>query len=145
VAKQQGIEVDVSRHPLVVLRWGRQYTDAEWAAVITRMGELIQRGPFGVINDIRGGAAPTPVQRRTIASLYEEHDAAVRANFLAGALVGDSMLLRGVLTAMNWLRPAPHPVAIFGTIPAAETWVLGHFPEELRRLVASRSAAAGAR
>ena len=133
--------MDVSRHPLVVLRYGREYSDSDWSALITRMGELIRRGPFGCINDIRGGAVPSPVQRRTIATLYEENDADVRAHFLAGALVGDSLLLRGVLTAMNWLRPAPHPVAIFATVPSAETWVVSHFPEALRRRLSARSAA----
>jgi hypothetical protein len=139
---QGSIEVDVSRHPLVLVRYGRRFSDADWAVLIERVAELIQRGPFGMINDVRGGAVPTPLQRRTIATLYEKNDPDIRAHFLAGALVGDSLLLRGVLTAMRWLRPAPHPVEIFATIGEAESWVLQHFPEELRRRVPSRTAAA---
>jgi hypothetical protein len=137
----RGIEVDVSRHPLVLVRYGRQFSDADWSVLIERVAVLIRRGPFGMINDVRGGAVPTPVQRRTIAALYEANEPEIRAHFLAGALVGDSLLLRGVLTAMRWLRPAPHPVEIFATIGEAEAWILGHFPEEMRRRVAARTAA----
>lgn len=136
----RGIEVDVSRYPLVVLRYGHQLTDADWSACAARVGELIRRGPFGMINDVRSGSVPSPVQRRMIIALYDENDRDVRAHVLASALVGESMLLRGVLTALTWVRPAPHPMAVFGTLSAAEEWVLGHFPEELRRLVPRRAA-----
>ena len=39
---------------------------------------------------------------------------------------------RGVITALNWLRPAPHPVKVFATLNAAETWLSSHLPERLR-------------
>ena len=113
----RGIEVDVSRYPLVVVRYGHQITDAEWSACAARIGELIRRGPFGMINDVRSGSVPSAVQRRTIITLYDENDRDVRAHFLASALVGESILLRGVLTALTWVRPAPHPMAIFATLP----------------------------
>ena len=140
MVRLRGIEVDVSRYPLVVVRYGHQITDAEWSACAARIGELIRRGPFGMINDVRSGSVPSAVQRRTIITLYDENDRDVRAHFLASALVGGSILLRGVLTALTWVRPAPHPMAIFATLASAEEWVLSHFPEELRRLVPRRVA-----
>ncbi len=131
----RGLQLDQSRYPLVALRYGREYNDAEFMAVTASMTELLRRGPFGLLNDTRGGAMPSPTQRRAIIQHYEENDRDIRKNFLACAIVGDSTLVRGVLTALNWVRPAPHPVKVFAGIAEAEAWVMGHFPEELARRV----------
>jgi hypothetical protein len=137
----RGIEVDRSRFPLVVLRHGRRYTDADFHAVTVHLNELLRRGPFGLITDTRGSPMPSPLQRRTIIQFYADHDREIRANLLATAVVGDSTLVRGVLTALQWIRPAPHPVQIFASMVDAEAWVTSHFSEELARLARARSVA----
>jgi hypothetical protein len=131
----RGIQLDRSRYPLVVLRFPREFTDAEFQAMTVSMSELFRSGPFGLINDTRGAPVPTAKQRRAIIQQYEENDRDIRTNFLACAVVGESALLRGVLTALNWVRPAPHPVEVFAGIPEAEEWVTSHFPDELARRV----------
>jgi hypothetical protein len=137
----RGIEVDHSRFPLVVLRNGRRFTDADFQAVTVHLEELLRRGPFGVLNDTRGSPMPSPLQRRIIIKFYEDFDREIRAHLLATAIVGDSTLVRGVLTALQWIRPAPHPVKVFASMVDAERWVIGLLPEELARLVQARSVA----
>lgn len=132
----QGIHLDRSRYPLVVLHASAQYTQADWDVMMAGMIELINTGPFGLINDTRGGRMPDALQRRSIAQMYADHEAEVRRNFLASGIVGSSTIVKGVLTALNWLKPPPHPVKVFTSTGAAEAWVLGQFSAEMNALVA---------
>lgn len=136
----RGIELDTSRYPLVIMRTGASYTQADWNQLMKRIIELIQTGPFGLINDTRGGRMPDAMQRRSIAQMYTDHEAKVRRHFLASGIVGSSSLVNGVLTALNWLKPPPHAVKVFLSLDVAETWVLAHFSTEMCERVASTSA-----
>jgi hypothetical protein len=80
---------------------------------------------------------PNAVQRRSFIDMYEKKDRLARAHFLVLGVVGDSTILRGVITALNWLRPAPHPVQVFARCEAAEAWVLDQLPEPVRQQVPS--------
>jgi len=130
-----GIELDRSRHPLVVMRASASYTQADWDELMKGMVDLIKAGPFGLVNDTRGSPMPDPLQRRSIAQMYTDHEGEVRRNFLASGIVGSSSLVNGVLTALNWLKPPPHPVKVFLSTDLAEAWVLTHFSREMREAV----------
>jgi hypothetical protein len=93
-----------------------------------------------LINDTRGSRMPDAIQRRSIAQMYSEHEAEVRRNFLASAIVGSSTVVNRVLTAINWLKPPPHPVKVFRSVEAAEAWVLTYFSTEMQESVAKASA-----
>ena len=133
------IELDTSRHPLVIMRARANYTQSEWNQMMKGIIELIEAGPFGLINDTRGSTMPDPLQRRSIAEMYTNHEVSVRKNFLASGIVGGSSLVNGVLTALNWLKPPPHAVKVFLSIDAAEEWVLSHFSTEMCARVARAS------
>jgi hypothetical protein len=132
----QGIILDRSRHPLVVMHASARYTQADWNQLMEGMSDLVKTGPFGLVNDTRGSPMPDPLQRRSIAQMYTDLEADVRRNFLASGIVGSSSVVNGVLTALNWLKPPPHPVKVFRAVDAAETWVLGHFTPEMLAAVA---------
>ena len=136
-----GIEFDITRYPLVIMRAGASYTQADWNQLMNRMTEVIHMGPFGLINDTRESPMPDALQRRSIAQMYTEYDADVRKNFLASGIVGSSSLVNGVLTALNWLKPPPHPVKVFLSTAAAEEWVLSRFSSEMCEQVANASPA----
>ena len=135
----RGIEFDVARHPLVIMRAGASYTQADWNQLMKRMTEVIQMGPFGLINDTSESPMPNALQRRSIVQMYTEHEANVRKNFRASGIVGSSILVSGVLTALNWLKPPPHPVKVFLSTAAAEEWVLSRFSTEMCERVANAS------
>jgi len=136
----RGIELDSSRYPLVIMHASANCTQTDWKQLIKRVTELIQLGPFGLINDTRGSALPDPLQRRSIAQMYTDHEALVRKHFRAAAIVGSSNLVNGVLTALSWLKPPPHPVKVFLAMDAAEAWVLSRFSTEMCERTASASA-----
>lgn len=130
-----GIDLDRSRHPLVLVRPTAHYTADDWEGLLRQLAELLKSGPFGLINDPRGSQLPNAAERRVLIQFYRAHDRELRAHLLAAAIVGQSKLIRGVLTALEWALPAPHPVKICGSLAEAETWVLQHFPPELRARV----------
>jgi hypothetical protein len=119
---------DLSRHPLVLLRVGATYSGAQWDQAILELTAIIVKSPFGLLADLRGAQMPNAGQRRSFIDMYERHDRLARAHFLALGAVGDSAILRRVITALNWLRPAPHPVEVFATREAAEAWLLPFLP-----------------
>jgi hypothetical protein len=131
--------VDRRRYPLVVMRFGRTFSDAAWQEMAEHLVDLVKQGPYGLVSDTRGSATPTPLQRRWVSRYYAEHDREIRANLLAAAVVGDSVIARGVLTALQWLRPLPHPLQVVATLSEGEEWVLKHFPEALRGQVPRRA------
>ncbi len=116
------------------------YTQADWDQLMRGMVELIKTAPFGLVNDTRGSPMPDALQRRSIAEMYTDHEGDVRRTFLASGIVASSSLVNGVLTALNWLKPPPHPVKVFRSIDSAEAWVLTHFSTDMRASVAKASA-----
>ena len=138
----RGIDLDRSRYPLVVMHASASYTQADWDQLMKGMVDLIRTAPFGLINDTRGSPMPDALQRRSIAEMYTDNEGHVRRNLLASGIVGHSNLVNGVLTALNWLKPPPHPVKVFLSIDAAEAWVLTHFSTEMQGLVAKAPARA---
>jgi hypothetical protein len=135
VSRSRGIELDLSRYPLVVVRIGSSYTGAEWGGMLRELIEVIRRGPFGALADTRNAQMPNAVQRRSFIDMYEKNDRLTREHFLVLGAVGDSTILRGVITALNWVRPPPHPVRVFAKFDVAEAWVLGQLPESVRQQV----------
>jgi hypothetical protein len=131
----RGIELELSRYPLVIVRVGGAYSGAEWNQMLHDLVQIIKRGPFGVIADLRNAQMPNAVQRRSFIAMYENHDQLTRAHFLALGAVGESTILGPIITALNWLRPAPHPVKVFTTFDAAEAWVLDQLPAPVRQRV----------
>lgn len=131
----QAISFDLSRHPLVSVRVGSGYGNAEWNQMLLDLIELMKRGPFGIIADLRSAQMPNALQRRAFIAMYENHDLLSRTHFLALGAVGDSVLLQRVITVLDWIRPAPHPVKVVTTLDAAERWVLEQLPAALRQRV----------
>jgi hypothetical protein len=137
----RGIEVDRRRYPLVVVHIGRTYSEAAWSEMAAHLVELVRQGPYGLVSDTRGSAIPTPLQRRWVSRYYAEHDRDVRKNLLAAAVVADSMIARGVLTALQWVRPMPHPLQVFATLIRDPVRRRGVGARALSRNVAARGAA----
>lgn len=132
VSSSRGIELDMSRYPLVIARVGSSYTGAEWDGMLRELLEIIKRGPFAAITDMRNAQMPNALQRRSFIDMYEKNDRLSRAHFLVLGVVGEPTVLR-VITALNWLRLPPHPVKLFSSFDAAENWVLDQLPAPLRQ------------
>jgi hypothetical protein len=65
--------------------------------------------------------------------MYDQFDALVRKNWRGTAIVSDSSIVVGVVTALSWLRPMPHPFRCFSDYEEGARWLESMFrPGELR-------------
>lgn len=133
------IRFDDSRWPIVIIRYPEVIDPRDWDAHMARViGYLERDQPWGMINDSRGAARPTAIQRQGIIDMYDGHENLVRKNWRATAIVFDSPLVVGVVTALSWARPMPHPFKSFTDYDEGARWVEGMFrPGELAAHVVS--------
>lgn len=117
------IVVDTRHWPLVYIAYPRAFTDADWTELIETACAFLDRGqPYGWINDARTPYIPNARQRTELANHQKERATDYRRWVRAAAVVSQSTLVRGVITAMNWVVPTPFPHQTFATIAEAERW-----------------------
>ena len=122
------IDTDYSRWPVVVVRApSTSVSDEAIDAFMEEFeAEVDRRGSrFAIVLDLRqaaGGFSPT--QRRSMVQKLRASDD--QREQVAGAFVFDSTLMRGVLTAVLWLRTPPYPIKVFADPIDAVTWCEGH-------------------
>lgn len=75
-------------------------------------------GGVGLLFVERANPVPNARWRRRIAEASESYP----PNCLF-AVVAESVVVRGTVTAINWLRPPTYDLTVVGTIPEALAWV----------------------
>ena len=76
-----------------------------------------------MVIDLRRNAGITPTQRKMLTDdMAAPEHAAVQARCVGVAMVFDSAFLRGILTAIFWVRKPPYPTQVFRTVAEAKTW-----------------------
>jgi hypothetical protein len=133
------IQFDESRWPIVVVRYPSSLEARDWDDHLSRVIRYVERDrPWGMINDSRGAGHPNAAQRQGIVNLYDRHEELVRKNWRGTAIVCDSKITVGVLTALTWVRPPPHPFRPFSSYDEGTRWVESMFrPGELPADVSS--------
>ena len=84
--------------------------------------------PYGVVLDLRFTKSITPRQRAMLTESMERHDNAALCK--GTAMVFESRLLRGILTAVFWLRKPAYPTRVFTTTAEAWDWMDELFPDQ---------------
>jgi hypothetical protein len=119
--------LDLECFPLVIMRFNKGgMTDADVDQLIAGFTELYQRRTrYGIVG-FAGGlrAAPNIRQRKKLAEWENSTRHLVRAWCVATALVIDSAIARGAVTAMRWISPAPSPEIVTSTELEAMEWVV---------------------
>jgi hypothetical protein len=116
---------DDSRWPVVICEMVGVSTDAEIDEFIRTVAQaLSRRVPHYVIIDARRGESMSSKHRRQIADWVTRNQPELRAHRVGLALVAESALIRGALTAIYWLHAPPYPTKVFARIEEAEAW--GH-------------------
>lgn len=87
------------------LRWHR-----EWMAT--------RREPYTLVLDLRRTERLSPGQREMITNGMDRSEQIC----LGTAMVFTSVVLRGVLTAIFWIRKPRYPTRVFGSLEEAERW-----------------------
>ena len=98
--------------------------DAELTAYIDHWasGIAARKGPYVGVIDLSNSAGLAPHQRKTIVGSMNDDAHGILPRCRGTALVFQSAVLRGMLTAMLWVRPPTYPVKIFGSREQALAW-----------------------
>jgi len=78
------------------------------------------------------GRPGTQVRREPVTTLQR-----LSPHAIAIAVLFRSALIRGALTAVNWIKPPPAPVKAFGSVADSAPWLRQRFEEESMALSAS--------
>jgi len=134
-----GIHVDVSRAPIIVVRFGRTWTDADFDAYLDAMetAVLSRREATVTILDAQVAMTTPATQRRKQAAWLEKNEAVLRRYSLGTAFVITNPVVRGVLTAILWIQPMAAPHVVVATPREAERWAAARIAERHARAPAN--------
>jgi hypothetical protein len=126
-ASPGGVHTDLSLWPMcVVTPPSRVMSDADYVAYLewSRRYIVCVGRPYAMVLDARNVPSMPATQRKLLA----DHMATTRpfsSRFCAGvAMVYDSMMMRGVMTAIFWLVAPTHPTLVCSTVHEGKTWCL---------------------
>ncbi|MBX3246854.1 MAG: hypothetical protein KF901_06715 [Myxococcales bacterium] len=118
------IVIEDAAFPLVVVTLPKVWTETEWDTYLAQMRRFpARRRAYVTLTDARGAGTPSAAQRRRAAEVMAEDAETSRAYNVANALVFDSAILRGMVTAITWLTPPPVPMQSFATPALALAWL----------------------
>jgi hypothetical protein len=91
--------------------YGKAHTEETLNEAYRVWTHYMQRGPHVLIVDMtHGNAGATPAQRAKVAAWIGQNEAELKARRqLAHVLVIDSAVVRGIVTAVTWLKPPANP------------------------------------
>lgn len=137
-----GMETDLSRWPIVIMTApSRPMSDQDFKDYLAWVEKHITcRGEaYALVNDARHAPAPTAAQRKLVADQMERLRPFTRRHCAGNAMVFDSTLMRGIMTAIFWTTKPDYPTKVCATVNEAITWCevqLGR--EQHRRAVEER-------
>ncbi|MDQ3031152.1 MAG: hypothetical protein M3Y87_01950 [Myxococcota bacterium] len=136
---RDGIQVDESAWPRVVLRWPAGIrSDREVAAALDTLRGIGRRGEeHTLLVDARGAQAPTSIQLGLILDLMRRVGPSARC--LAIAVATRSACVRACVDSVRWMHLTPSRWSHFDEVAPAGEWLDECFAS------ASRSALLGAR
>lgn len=122
------IWTDMSRWPVVLITLPKAVTDDQLADLIVHTARMKKDRPgmYALVLDLRKTEAVSPTQRKMLTDSMEKLDGESAPDRCAGvALVFSSQVLRGVLTAIFWVRRPACPCSVFTDRGDALVWALG--------------------
>jgi len=136
-----GLIFDEAAWPLAYVRYPSNGLDDQGLEVFLGrvLSYLQRRDRFACLVDCRGMTmAHTANQRRRIAEWLSEPELQrLSPHAIAIAVLFRSALIRGALTAVNWIKPPPAPVKAFGSVAESAPWLRQRFEEETISLTPS--------
>jgi hypothetical protein len=116
--------IDRKHLPMLQLRYVGDYSDAELSDFLSGLDALLkQPGRKVCVFDLTKAAAGTARQRQLQAAWIAKNEQALTRDFAAAAIVTDSAIIRGTVTAIFWIRPLPFPTNVVATFEAADAWL----------------------
>lgn len=130
------VHLDLSRFPIVIASLQGTVTDEELtkhlADVVARV--LSRREAFVMINDATGlVGVPSAKTRRIIGEWTLRNDEDLVRYGRGAVLVTESPILRGMLTAIQWIAPSRVERIARGTLLEAENWARERLRDRIPR------------
>ena len=113
---------DESRFPLVIATFREVPTSEEFETFVARLDALLARGRHACILDATQAGPLPAVLRRRQAEWNAQRTLIVIRRSAGVAIVVTNPLVRGTVTAINWLHPPPYPLKLVATRAEAEAW-----------------------
>lgn len=121
-----------SLFPLVIMTCPSRFEAAEVKSVLERYNRDVfeSRRKFAVVIDTMNvSELPTALVRRTITDWMKTSED-LGARYMQGmALASSSAIVRGAMTAVNWVVPPRVPMVYEASLEAAVTWAIAKLDE----------------
>ncbi len=116
--------VDSSAYPLVAVTFDGSVTDEAFAAYLSELRLILDKGGrYGILFDATTASVPSVSQRRMQADYIRDERDRLTHLCLGAAFVIPSTLIRGSLTAIFWLQPPPFAHTVVSHVAEARRWV----------------------
>jgi hypothetical protein len=115
---------DDSRFPIVVATAFGTPTAGEYEAFLAALDGYLGRGRHAVILDANRASPLPAVLRRRQAEWIAARAPLLKRGCAAFTVVISNPLIRGTITAINWLSPSTRPVKVVATLAEGEAWSL---------------------
>lgn len=117
------IRIEAAAFPLVIVRWQGINSDAEVAAYLSAMTEVVRRPQRKVIiYDALQAAIPTSTHRRMQGEWLKQNQSVIERLGAGTAFVLESAIMRGALTAVFWISPVPNGHVVTASVEEALAW-----------------------
>jgi len=119
------MSTDLSRWPVVIMRPpAHPMRDDDFQAYLDWMEKHVttRRILYAVVNDARQAPPPSAHQRQMVAAQMARLDAFTREYCAGFGFVFDSALLRGIMTAIFWIKKPGYPTDVFSDVASAAEW-----------------------
>lgn len=129
------VAVDDTRWPvLVVTQLVEQLTDPERLESLDASNAVLNAHGterYAMVLDNRKAGPLPPTQRKLMAEYMERHAMRARSRCVCTAFVSDSLMMRGVLTAIMWLRKPEVETQVFAGLEEATVWARSKLKGEM--------------
>jgi hypothetical protein len=118
------LRIEQDQLPLLQLAYVGDYSDDELSEFLRVLEGVLQLpGRKACIIDLRKSTAGSAKHRKVQGEWIRDHEAQLARDFTAAAIVTDSAVIRGTVTAVFWIRPLPFPTKLCATIEDAQRWL----------------------
>ncbi|HKP60252.1 MAG TPA: STAS/SEC14 domain-containing protein [Polyangiales bacterium] len=116
--------IDRKNLPMLQLRYVGDFSDAELTEFLRELDEVLKLpGRKVCVFDLAKATTGTPRQRQIQGAWIAKNEDALARGFAAAAIVTESAIIRGAVTAIFWIRPLPFPTRVVATLEAADEWL----------------------
>jgi hypothetical protein len=124
-APMSGLEVDDTRWPLVEIHWPDGTVRSEDVDRFLAIADehIARKSHYVALHDGVRASGVDAAQRKRFAAHVDRNRNGLTKWCVAAAIVASSPIVRGIVTAVNWMSPPPMPQRVFAKRDDAVAWL----------------------